>query len=110
VWGEGRHPRVDNQLAVGGLGVTKTRLRWFQSVNGAVGDGLRVHPGAELRADFKSIPQRCHLFEMTFEWELNEETIHLPLGCFQGGWVEGQHLPTSSRLGAWGQRTHSETP
>ena len=44
-----------------------------------------VYPGVELRANLKSIPHICHLFDMAFEWELTEEIIHLPLGCFQGG-------------------------
>ena len=40
---------------------------------------------SELRANFKSISHRCHLFEVAFVWELTKETIHLPLGCLQGG-------------------------
>jgi len=43
------------------------------------------HPGVELRANLKSISHRCHLFEVAFVWELTKETIHLPLGCLQGG-------------------------
>ena len=43
------------------------------------------HPGVELRANLKSISHRCHLFEVAFVWELTTETIHLPLGCLQGG-------------------------
>jgi hypothetical protein len=38
-----------------------------------------------LRANFKSISHRCHLFEMAFVRELTTETMHLPLGCLQGG-------------------------
>ena len=44
-----------------------------------------THPGVELRANFKSISHRYHLFEMAFVWELTEKIIHLPLGCLQGG-------------------------
>ena len=44
-----------------------------------------VHPGVELRANRKSISHRCHLFEVAFVWGLTKETIHLPLGCLQGG-------------------------
>ena len=44
-----------------------------------------THPGVELRANLKSISHRCHLFEVAFVWELTKETIHLPLGCIQGG-------------------------
>jgi len=43
------------------------------------------HPGVELRANLKSISHRCHLFEVAFVWELTKESIHLPLGCLQGG-------------------------
>jgi len=43
------------------------------------------HPGVELRANLKSITHRCHLFEVAFVWDLIEGTIHLPLGCLQGG-------------------------
>ena len=47
-----------------------------------------THPGVELRANLKSISHRCYLFEVAFVWELTKETIHLPLGCLQGGpWV-----------------------
>ena len=45
------------------------------------------HPGVELRANLKSISHRCHLFEVAFVWELTKETIHLPLGCLQGGFA-----------------------
>ena len=46
---------------------------------------LHRRPGVALRANLKSIPHRCHLFEVAFVRELTEETIHLPLGCLQGG-------------------------
>jgi len=49
------------------------------------------HPGVELRANLKSISHRCHLFEVAFAWGLTKETIHLPLGCLQGG-----SIPTNS--------------
>ena len=42
-------------------------------------------PGVELRANLESISHRCRLFEVAFVWELTKETIHLPLGCLQGG-------------------------
>ena len=38
-----------------------------------------------MRVNVKSISHRCHLFDVAFVWELTKETIHLPLGCFQGG-------------------------
>jgi hypothetical protein len=44
------------------------------------------HPGVELRANLKSISHRCRLFEVAFVWELTKETIHLLLGCVQGGY------------------------
>ena len=43
------------------------------------------HPGVESRANVESVSHRCHLFEIAFVWELTKETIHLPLGCLQGG-------------------------
>ena len=42
---------------------------------------LPPHPGVELRANLKSISNRCHLFKVTFLWELIKEIMHLPLGC-----------------------------
>ena len=39
------------------------------------------HPGVELRANFKSISQKCQLCEVAFVWKLTKETIHLPLVC-----------------------------
>ena len=47
------------------------------------------HPGVELRANLKSIAPKCHLFEVAFVWELPQETIHLPLGCLQDGYPDG---------------------
>jgi len=44
-----------------------------------------THPGVKLRANIKSISHRCNLFEVAFVWALTKETIHLPLGCLQGG-------------------------
>ena len=43
------------------------------------------HPGVELRTNFRSISHRCHFFEEAFAWELTKGTIHLTLGCLQGG-------------------------
>ena len=43
------------------------------------------HPGGNPGANLKSISHRCYLFEVAFAWELTKETIHLPLGCLQGG-------------------------
>jgi len=43
------------------------------------------HPGVELRANLESIFRRRFLFEEAFVWQLTKETIHLPLGCLQGG-------------------------
>jgi len=43
------------------------------------------HPRVELRANLKPISHRCYLFEVAFVWEVTKETIHLPLGCLQGG-------------------------
>ena len=46
---------------------------------------MLIHPGGNPWANLKSISHRCHLFEVAFVWELTKETIHLPLGCLQGG-------------------------
>jgi len=43
------------------------------------------YPGGNPGANLKSITHRCHLFEVAFVWELTKYTIHLPLGCLQGG-------------------------
>jgi hypothetical protein len=45
------------------------------------------HPGGNLGANLESISHRCYCREVEFEWELTQETIYLPLGCFQGGKV-----------------------
>ena len=46
-----------------------------------------IHPGVELRANFKSISHRCHPVLVAFVWGLTKETILLPLGCLQGGFA-----------------------
>ena len=43
--------------------------------------------GGNQGAYLNSISPRCHLFEVAFVWELTKETIHLPMGCLQGGCV-----------------------
>ena len=57
-----------------------------------------VHPGVELRANLKSTPHRCHLFEVAFVWELTKETIHLPLGCLRVGRALPHRCSSSSRF------------
>ena len=42
-------------------------------------------PGGNPGANLKSISHRCHPILVAFVWELTKETIHLPLGCVQGG-------------------------
>ena len=59
------------------------------------------HPGGNLGANLKSISHRCYLFEVAFVWELTKETIHLPLGCLQGGCVSAWtvlFVPTNALL------------
>ena len=51
----------------------------------------RNHPGGNPWANLKSMSHRCHLMLVAFVWELTKGTIHLPLGCLQGG----------ARRGAW---------
>ena len=50
-----------------------------------ISDMFSPHPGVELREDLKSISHICYLLEVKYVWELTKETIHLPLGCLQGG-------------------------
>ena len=45
-----------------------------------------VHPGVELRANLKSTPHRCHLFEMISVWELTEKPSICP-------WVASRVVP-----------------
>ena len=47
-------------------------------------------------ANVKSTSHRCYLFKVAFVWELIEETIHLPLGCLQGGVQSGFNTPWSA--------------
>ena len=56
------------------LGEGEVRLPWEQG-----------HPGGNPVANLKSISHRYHPILVAFVWELTEETIHLPLGCLQGG-------------------------
>ena len=49
------------------------------------------HPGGNPGANIKSITHRCYIFEVAFVWELTKETIHLPLGCLQGGLGKDPH-------------------
>jgi hypothetical protein len=46
---------------------------------------LSTRPGGNPGANLKSTSHRCYLFEEAFVWDLSKETIHLPLGCLQGG-------------------------
>ena len=50
-----------------------------------------------MRENLGSVSHRCHLFEVAFVWELTKETIHLPLGCLQGGLSRNAWR----RCGAW---------
>ena len=63
---------------------------------------LTPHPGGNPGGNLKSISQKCYLREVAFEWELTKETIHLPLGCLQGG-------VSSKRSGATRSATISHT-
>ena len=50
------------------------------------------HPGVESRTNLKSISHRCHPILVAVLWELTKETIHLPLGCLQGGLQTRAHV------------------
>jgi hypothetical protein len=47
---------------------------------------VTIHPGGNLGANLKSITHRCHPILVAFVSELTPKTIHLPLGCLQGGY------------------------
>ena len=55
----------------------------------------RNHSGDNPGENVKSISNKFYLRELAFEWELTEETIYLPLGCFQGGYPESRLSPYS---------------
>ena len=68
-----------------GLRVMKEKRRRFG------GDRAEwYHFGVELTQILSQSPtdatSKCHLVEVAFVWELNKETIHLPLGYLQRGW------------------------
>ena len=67
--------------------------------------GVLVHPGVNLRANLQSTSHRCYPILVAFADELTKETIHLPLGCLQGG-VQGY----LSQCGAQGGRSTCSTP
>jgi len=50
------------------------------------------HPGRNPGANHKSISHRCNPILVAFVWELTKETIHLPLGCLQGGFWKMSRL------------------
>ena len=53
------------------------------------GEGTTLStPWSRVKGKSKSISNRCHLFKLSFVWELTKQTTHLPLGCLQGG-LEG---------------------
>jgi len=58
----------------------------------------RLHPGGNPEANLESITHRCYLFEVAFVWELTKETIHLPLGCLQGGVARSKSQLCLSRV------------
>jgi len=68
----------------------------------------RLRPGGSPGANLKSISHRCHLREKAFEWELTEETIHLPLGCLQGGPEQKQVMSQAGWVSGSGFRAASE--
>ena len=82
-----RSPSVENAP----VPVRSNSWNWLVHGGGKDGEAAQtrkvmpLHPGVELRANRKSISHRCHLFEVAFVWQLTKETIHLPLGCLQGG-------------------------
>ena len=60
-------------------------VRYRQLKTSGVYRSLGVSDAVDLRANLKSISHRFHLFKVASVWELTKQTIHLPLGCLQGG-------------------------
>ena len=54
------------------------------------GQLCHIHPGGNPGANLRSISHRCHPILVAFVWELTKGTIHLPLGCLQGGVISSQ--------------------
>ena len=72
------HPTPGGAIILGISKLGAWDWRWMLA-------GFHNHPRGNLGADIKSISHRCHLQQVSFEWELTQETIYLPLGCLQGG-------------------------
>ena len=70
--------------------------------NNPKGFRLRHQPVVELRTNPKSTSHRCYLVEVAFAWEFIKETIHLPLGCLQGGLRRAPSGTPASRVGRGG--------
>ena len=70
-----------------GVSLTCPRLCGHRQPQGPARLCNRVesHPGGNPGANLESISHRCHPILVAFVWELTKETIHLPLGCLQGG-------------------------
>ena len=48
-----------------------------------------ILPGCNPGANLKSISHTCHPILWAFVWELTKQSINLPLGCLQGGYIPG---------------------
>ena len=48
---------------------------------------VHFHPEVELRANLQSISHRCHPVLVAFVRKLTQETMNLPLGGLQGGFI-----------------------
>ena len=79
--------------AQGAFGLAADALIFVGPASGSAPPPVQMvpHPGVELRGNIKSTSHRCHFEKVAFVWELTKETIHLPLGCLQGG----VHMPNS---------------
>ena len=56
-------------------------------------------PGGNPGANHKSISHRCHPILVAFVWVLTKETIHLSLGCLQGGSCSAFWLDAFAKTG-----------
>jgi len=60
-------------------------------------------------ANLKSISHRCHPILVVFAWELTKETIHLPLGCLQGGTSTRAASTLARRLSKYWRKLRSHS-
>ena len=76
---------VSHYLPPPGLSPSNRGLSFQADLAPSLGELGTHQPGVELGGNLESMSHRCQVEEVVFVWELINETIHLPLGCLQGG-------------------------